>query len=148
MNNTGLDTFDHTVQLTNEWLNDVNEKLGFGDTKLAYQALRATLHALRDRIPTKEAIDFGAQLPMLVRGFYYEGWNPTENPSKERNLSEFIAHIEQDYDNRTNVDLTELARAVFETVNERMSGGQATQVRDMLNEDLREVWPAPKAVTS
>ena len=74
--------------------------------------------------------------------------NPVYNPSKERNLSEFIAHIGRDYHNRTNVDLAELARAVFETVNSRMSEGQAAQVRDMLNEDLRELWPAPEAVAS
>ncbi|MDZ7703423.1 MAG: DUF2267 domain-containing protein [Trueperaceae bacterium] len=145
MSNTGLETFDSTLQLTNEWLNDINDKLGFGDKQLAYHALRATLHALRDRIPTQEAIEFGAQLPMLVRGFYYEGWNPVDNPSKERNLDEFVAHIEQSYDNRTNIDLAEMASAVFSTVNERMTAGQVTQVRDMLNEDLRQIWPEPVA---
>jgi hypothetical protein len=35
----------------------------------------------------------GAQLPMLVRGFYYEGWHPSGKPLKDRKKSEFLAHV-------------------------------------------------------
>jgi uncharacterized protein (DUF2267 family) len=30
------------------------------------------LHALRDRLTVEEASDLAAQLPMLIRGLYYE----------------------------------------------------------------------------
>lgn len=143
MTTTGLNTFDHTVQITNEWLNDITKQLGYGDNQLAYHALRSTLHALRDRIPVHEAIEFGSQLPMLVRGFYYEGWDPNDNPSKERTVDAFLTHIAQDYDYQDDKNLAELARAVFLTLNHQVSAGQTAKVRDMLNENLRGLWPEP-----
>jgi uncharacterized protein (DUF2267 family) len=70
MTQTGLTPFDSTLQTTNVWLNDVQEQLGWGDDhRRAYHALRAVLHALRDRLPVDHAAALAAQLPMLVRSF-------------------------------------------------------------------------------
>lgn len=66
---TSLDTFDTTIHKTNAWLNELRQELGWDDRHAVYLALRATLHALRDRITVEEVAQLGAQLPMLVRGF-------------------------------------------------------------------------------
>ena len=84
MSATGIRAFDSTIQTTNVWLNDLVDRLGWQDKQRAYHALTAGLHALRDRLPVNEAVALGAQLPMLVRGFYYEGWHPHDKPTKER----------------------------------------------------------------
>ncbi|RPI39423.1 MAG: DUF2267 domain-containing protein, partial [Hyphomicrobiaceae bacterium] len=90
---TGLDTFDKTVQESNLWLKDMMERLNTTDRHYAYSTLRAVLHALRDRIGPESAAHLGAQLPMLVGGLFYEGWDPTGKPSKERHEADFLAHI-------------------------------------------------------
>lgn len=77
MSATGLPVFDNTVQQTNLWLKSITTKLGVDDRHLAYSLLKGTLHALRDRIGPENAVHLGAQLPILLRGVYYEGWRPT-----------------------------------------------------------------------
>ena len=59
MSATGLDVFDTTVQKTNIWLNDLMKVLGWQDRHKAYLALRATLHALRDRLTVDEVAHLG-----------------------------------------------------------------------------------------
>ena len=86
---TGLDTFDKTVRKSNLWLKDVMERLDTRDRHHAYSTLRAVLHALRDRIGAESSAHLGAQLPMLLRGLFYEGWDPTGKPTKERHEAAF-----------------------------------------------------------
>jgi len=73
---TGLKAFDTTIEKTNIWLKEIMQEMNTEDRHRAYNALSSVLHALRDRMPVDEVVQLGAQLPMLVRGFYYEGWDP------------------------------------------------------------------------
>ena len=144
MSSTGLKVFDSTLQQTHEWLNSVSAELSTDDRESAYSALRAALHALRDRIPVKAATEFGAQLPMLVRGFYYEGFNPAHTPEPERHKDEFLASIADVYAKNNGLEPLKIANAAFKTVNKFMTEGQIMQTRNMLNEEYRdEVWPKP-----
>ena len=75
----------------------------------AYMALRTVLHALRDRLTVEEAIQLGAQLPMLIRGFYYEGWNLKGKPHKERHKEDFLDHIKKAFKDDVTVILIKCA---------------------------------------
>lgn len=55
--------------------------------------LNSLAHAVRDRIGPANAVHLGAQLPMLVRGFYCEGWHMAETPTKERLTENFLEHV-------------------------------------------------------
>jgi uncharacterized protein (DUF2267 family) len=141
MSTTGLEVFDRTVQKTNSWLTDLTQILRWSDKHKVYSALRTTLHALRDRLTVEEVAHLGAQLPMLVRGFYYEGWDPTGKPEKVRHKEQFLARIEQEFDNDNSVDPEVVARAVFFVLSHRVTEGEIKDVKHILPEELRSLWP-------
>ena len=91
----GLDAVDRTVAKTYEWLRAVQRRAGLADLHRADRVLRAVLHALRDRIEPEVAAHVAAQLPLLVRGIFYEGWDPARTPVR-MSLAEFLARIERD----------------------------------------------------
>ena len=142
---TGLDVFDRTVHATNVWLKDVMEELQWDDRHRAYEALRGSLHALRNRLTVEEATDLGAQLPMLIRGLYYEGWNPSKTPIKERRKEEFLHHVRAAFSHTAvaaDIDPERVARAVFRVLAKHVSGGEIKDVKGSLPEPLQGLWPA------
>jgi uncharacterized protein (DUF2267 family) len=141
MSVTGLEVFDATVHKTNTWLKRLMAIGGWQDRHLAYLGLRATLHALRDRLTVEEAAELAAQLPMLVRGFYYEGWDPTGKPVRARHQEEFLARIGREVPPRAPMDPESVARAVFRLLSERVADGEIDEVRHVLPSEIRELWP-------
>ena len=140
MTQTSLAAFDSTLQTTNIWLNDALERLGWQDHHRAYHALRAVLHALRDRLPVEQAAALAAQLPMLVRGFYYEGWHPHGKPVKERHKEEFLAHIAAAFRDDPDVYAERVTRAVFRVLAKHVSAGEIDSVKNCLPGGLRSLW--------
>jgi uncharacterized protein (DUF2267 family) len=141
MSATGLDVFDTTLHKTNSWLNALMQVLGWSDKDKAYSALKATLHALRDRLTVEEVAQFGAQLPTLIRGAYYEGWDPTGKPLRIRHKEEFLSRIEQHFRGGDYIDPERIARAVFSMLAQRVSEGEIEDVKHVLPAELRELWP-------
>lgn len=135
---TGL---EDKVQKTYDWIKAVQEELGWDNPRKAYRALRATLHALRDRLTVAEAVNLGAELPMLVRGFYYEGWTVSGKPLKERHKEQFLEHIQESMRSDFDVDPDEVARAVFAVLARRISRGEIGDVKRVLPEALGDLWP-------
>ena len=138
MSQTGLSEFDSAVHKTNVWLKDLMAHMGWRDRHRAYSALRAVLHALRDHLTVDEAVALGAQLPMLVRGFYYEGWKPADKPLKQRKQEAFVSQIAESLRD-DNSDL--IARAVFQVLTNHLSIGEVEGIRHCLPKEIRELWP-------
>ena len=137
---TGVSVFDSTVQTTNIRLDDLMQKLDWSDRHRAYAALRSVLHALRDRLPTDEVAQFSAQLPMLVRGFFYEGWHPSGKPLSGRTKGEFVAHVARDFNRVDNADPEEIVRAVFDVIARHVTPGESRALKHCLPSEIRELW--------
>jgi uncharacterized protein (DUF2267 family) len=146
MSATGIAVFDSTLQKTNGWLKDLMHELGWDDRHKAYLALRATLHALRDRLTVEEVAQLGAQLPMLIRGFHYEGWDPADKPLRERHEEQFLVRISRQFSDDAcgspYRSVSEIARAVFTVLARRVTEGEIEDVKHVLPAELRELWPA------
>lgn len=146
MTMTGLEAFDSTLQKTNIWLKDIMAELGTEDRHKAFLALRAVLHTIRDRMLLGESVELGAQLPMLIRGLYFEGWHPARKPLKERHKEQFLAHIPVYFKNEPDVDSEKIVRAVFRVIANHVSEGEIEDIKHLLPEELRELWPVTAGV--
>lgn len=140
MHRTELAGLETTVRKTHEWLKEIMKAVGADDQHLAYGALRAVLHAVRDRLTVEEAVQLGAQLPMLIRGLYYEGWSPSGKPAKTHK-AEFLDAIRHQFPGPERLHPEVLARAVLAVLSRHVSPGEVRHVVAMLPPDVRELWP-------
>ena len=138
MKNLGV--FAKTTEKTAQWVESVAHTMGSTDMERSYHILRSVLHAVRDRLPPNEAVHLGAQMPMLVRGFYYEGWHPANKPERYRHKDEFLAHIARDVPSLDATQRERAVSAVFHLLDEEISGGEVEQVRHALPAEIREIW--------
>lgn len=142
MTKTGLSVFDSTVQKSMQYVSELSIKADIHDKHKALQALRATLQALRDRMPIAEAVHLGAQLPNLLTGFYYEGWKFSKTPKKDRTKEEFLEHIREYLEDVDPVlDAEHIARSVFTILSEKVSDGEIEDIQKVMPEELRDLWP-------
>ena len=130
-----------TLHTTNLWLEDLMEKLGWKDRDQAYQALRVVLHALRDRLPEEALAALAAQLPLLIRGIYYEGWDPSGKPLNEPQKEDFLAQIAAAFRNNPEVDPERVAWAVFKVLKRYATSGDIRDMGQILPPEIRALWP-------
>ncbi len=84
---------ERSIEKTNAWLKELATELGSDDRDYAYRALRAVLHALRDRLTIDTAALLAAQLPTLIRGIYFEGWNPGRASMPVHTVDTLLEHV-------------------------------------------------------
>ncbi len=130
-----------SVQKTHEWLRDIEDELHFQNETAAYAALRATLHAVRDRLPVELVAHFGAELPLLIRGIYYDGWHPSAASLKTAHSDDFCDSIRRELQGHEELQhVDQVARAVLRILAQRLEAGQIRHVVEALPEKTRRFW--------
>ena len=145
MSANGLPVFDKTLQTTHIWLDQIMERLG-PDRQVAWKVLNVVLHKLRDRMPADAAAHLGAQLPLLIRGAYYDQYEPAVQPTKCRSREEFVAEVAEWLSDTRPVDPEEAIQAVFDTLSRHVDRGQVEKTRHVLPEPIRNLWRIEEAV--
>ncbi|MGK9233176.1 DUF2267 domain-containing protein [Inquilinus limosus] len=141
MSAAGLEVFDKTLQTTHIWLDELMQHEAFGpDRRFAWHALGAVLRAVRDRLPLDLAAHLGAQLPLLIRGAYYDRFRPEELPHRERTLDGFLKEIGDDLAMTRPVNHRDATMAVFQIVSKHVNRSQIDKVRHALPEEVRAIW--------
>ena len=143
MSAKGLKVIDHTVQLTHEWINELTERLDWSSQRDALRLLRVTLHQIRDHLLVDEVAQLAAQLPLLIRGMFFEGWVPKNTPIKQRHIQDFISDIEQYVGSVADYRGSEDIQKVFKLINAKISLGEIQDVRASLPGEIRSFWPKP-----
>jgi uncharacterized protein (DUF2267 family) len=137
----GLEEWDRTIHKANSWLKDLMTELGWDDRHKAFVGLRAVLHALRDRLTVNEAVHLGAELPVILRGVYYDGWDPAKTPIKDRRKEEFLLRVAGNLPGFSDIDPQEITIAVFMLLSDRVSEGEIRDIKQVLPQDLQPLWP-------
>jgi uncharacterized protein (DUF2267 family) len=142
MSASGLEVFDKTLQTTHIWLDELMADAAIGpDRHRAWRVLGAVLRAVRNRVPVELAAHLGAQLPLLVRGAYYDQFRPAEQPERGRSLDEFLERVGAEFAMARPVNAHDASRAVFRVLSRHVERGQVDKVRNALPEEVRALWP-------
>jgi uncharacterized protein (DUF2267 family) len=132
-----VDAVERSVHKTNEWVKAMAAELGTDDREDAWRLLRADLQVLRDELTVDEAAQLAAQLPMVLRGAFWEGFDPGHQSQKLRHREDYLARVAERAQLR---DLTEAARAAQATtrvLSEHISEGELDHVFAQLPGEVR-----------
>lgn len=139
------DVFASTIQKANLWLKQIMNELGTDDRHRGYAALKAVLHTLRDRLTVEETVDLSAQLPVLIRGIYFEGWKTSGKPIKY-SKQEFVGAVDGYFVNVSGINGGDIIRAVFRVLQENIPEGEIRHIIDTMPEEFGEFWPQKELI--
>lgn len=136
------DAITRTVQKTELWMSHIARNLHTEDERVAYHALRSVLHALRDRLSVEDAAALGAQLPMLLRGLYYEGWHPHGKPLRVRDAEEFMEVVADEIARHAehHLDPKRAIASVFAELEAQIDSGEIEKIRRVLPPSVRALF--------
>lgn len=137
---TAISDLNAAVHAAENWIDDLTKRLGWQDRERVYLALLATLHALRDCLARDEVSFIGAQLPALLRGFYYEGWHPSARPAT-KSRSAFLERIRDGVHRDVGVDAEQVARAVFALLAARLPAAEVEDAKAATPSAIHNLWP-------
>jgi uncharacterized protein (DUF2267 family) len=137
MAETGFATFSTTVDKTNHLLRELEDSFGWSKQQrnLSYGALRAVLHAVRDRLTVDEAAHLSAQLTTLVRGVYFEDWDPSRVPVK-MHREQFLERVQREFPYQVDVDIETFVHRVMQALRSHVSEGEWEDIRSNFPKDL------------
>ncbi|MGM5487628.1 MAG: DUF2267 domain-containing protein [Nanobdellota archaeon] len=133
-----VSNLEKSLHRTNAWIKEVSEELEL-DKDNAYLALKAFLNMMRDRLTVEEATDFGAQLPLILRGAYYDKWDPKDKPEKLDRVA-FISRIHSFFNNDPDIDPERLAGGIARVLQKKISEGELKDIRANMPEDIEGLF--------
>ena len=134
--------FSAALLAAEDWIDDLTRRIGWWDSERVYSVFVAALHAFfRDSLPRNEAVYVGAQLPPLLRGFYYEGWHAT-GLAAARGREAYLERIRDSLHRDPGIDAEEVARAVFSLLAARMPAAELEDAKASTPKALHYLWPA------
>jgi uncharacterized protein (DUF2267 family) len=136
--------FERHAPKGNEFLHHLATRLGNEENReRAGRILRCVLHVLRDRLSVEESLQLIAQLPLVIKGFYVEGWSPARKHARIKTIQEFAEEVMRadgtstwrDFSGVS--DATEGIEAVIKTIADYVSAGELHHVIAILPEAMK-----------
>lgn len=137
MSNVEPSIIERSVEKAHIWLKELAEELGVEDRQYAYRVLRAVLHALRDRLTVDVAAKLAAQLPTMIRGIYYENWDPSRTPLPIHDVDAFLDHVVREGRMSGETEASVAVTAVARVLREHVTEGEIDDVLAVLPDKLK-----------
>lgn len=137
-----MQIFESHLRTANEWLEQLMASLDIPaqEEGRGLHALRAGLHAIRDRLPAHEVLDLAAQLPAMIRGIYFEGWRLENDPARIRDRVAMIERVRKELRPDPRLDPVDVLRAVIELLVAHVSAGELRDVIATLPRSIASLW--------
>jgi uncharacterized protein (DUF2267 family) len=129
------------IDVARAWIDDLMHRLGWHEKDTAFYAMLACLHGLRDALPKDEAIHIGLMLPVLVRGFYFDGWRLSGRSSAAKTRAGFLERIHDGVRRDPAVDPEHVARAVMAMLSTWLPAAEVENAKAATPHDLHGFWP-------
>ena len=139
MSELGLEVIESSTQKTHEWIGSIAAAAHL-EKRNAYKALRAVLHSMRDRLPLDDAVHFAAQLPIFLRGLFYDGWEPSKVPVK-MSRAEFLESVQQKIVSDQVIDPLRITHAVFAVIMSFIGIGEMDKIKHCFPKDMQTLFP-------
>lgn len=138
--------FEKHAAKGNEFLNRLALQLGHpGEKEKAGRILRSTLRALRNHLTVEESFQLIAQLPMVLKAMYVDGWVPAKH-KRIKLMDEFLLEVLQEERWAAFNDLKDeyaarmAVEAVIVTMAHYVSFGELNDVIAVLPQELKEFF--------
>ena len=142
--------FDKHAVKASEFLHKVANNLGDKDDLVkAERITKAVLHALRNRLSVEESFQFMAQLPLIIKGIYVDGWKFSKEFVRIKHLEEFIEEVYREAGKTASVDFETESSAlksiscVFSAIKNQVSKGEIDHIKAVFPKELKQLWDEP-----
>jgi uncharacterized protein (DUF2267 family) len=123
----------------NVWLDDIAAALNVSAGS-AYEALTATLHAMRDCLAPEEALEFADHLPPAFRGAYLDGWHAETQPVHCRTAEDFQHAVQTRLPTDFPAEPEPVAQAVIDAMLKHSEPSDIARAVAHLPKPMRVLW--------
>ncbi len=140
---------DKYTQEAHSFLHKVAAELNNGnDIRHAGRVTVSVLHTLRDSISPEESMHLIAQLPMILKGVYVDGWDFSKRMIKKDTVEDFLDYLRlqnlstSDRDFADNEQARKNVVAVLRVIKNYVSEGEIRHVKQQLPEPVAALFDA------
>ena len=131
--------FEKHILESYRWVYETSLFLGDSGTAYSYHALRGVLVALRDRMPVQEVFQLSAQMPVHIRGFFFEGYNLKDKPVKMK-ADDFLKRIMDAMPPNCSTEPTVIFKGVLQVLYNHITEGELEDIYATLPQDIKALW--------
>lgn len=140
-----IGSLDHSAQVTDAWIDELDRRLGWSDRPRSYRLLKAVLCALGEQWPSEGLADLAAHFPVRLCGTNYEQWQTSTTSLRKCSARDFVGRAERWFRPDPIKDPSTAILAVFDLLSEKVSEDEIEDLSRLLPDELRMSWVSEHA---